>query len=52
MLLLIQDGIRGSLTQVIKKYSTENDKYMQNYDKNKEQSYLQYLDVNSLHASS
>ena len=50
MLLLIEDGIRVGLTQAIQNYSTTNNKYMQNYDKNKEQSYLQYLDVNSLYA--
>ena len=50
MLLMIEEGIRGGLTQVITKYSEANNKYMENYDQNKGSSYLQYLDVNSLYA--
>ena len=50
MLLLIEEGVRGGLTQAIQKYYVANNEYMQNYDNNKEKSYLQYLDVNSLYA--
>ena len=50
MLLMIEEGIRGGITQVITKYSEANNKYMENYDQNKGSSYLQYLDVNSLYA--
>ena len=48
MLLLIKEGVRVGLTQVLQKYCVANNKYMQSYDKNKRQSYLRYLDVNSL----
>ena len=50
MLLMIEEGIRRGITQVITKYSEANNKYMENYDQNKGSSYLQYLDVNSLYA--
>ena len=40
MLLFIEDGIRGGLTQVIKKYSTANNKYMQKNDKNKKNNHI------------
>ena len=50
MLLLIGQGIRGSLTQVIKKHFVANNDYLQDYDKNKNSRCLRYLDFNSLHA--
>ena len=40
MLLFIEDGIRGGLTQVIQKYSTANNKYMQKNDKNKKNNHI------------
>ena len=50
MLLMIESGIRSGLTQVITKFSEANNKYMQNYDRNKDSSFLQCLDLNSLYA--
>ena len=50
MLLMIEEAVRGGITQVITKFSEANNKYMQNYDKNKDSSFLQYLDLNSLYA--
>ena len=50
MLLMIEEGIRGGITQVNTKYSEANNKYMENYDRNKGSSYLKYLNVNSLYA--
>ena len=50
ILLMIQEGVRGGITQVITKYSEANNKYMENYDQNKGSSYLQYLDANNLYA--
>ena len=38
-LLMIEKGIRG--------YVKANNKYIKNYDKNKESSYLKYWDVNN-----
>ena len=35
LLLLLEQGIKGRLTQVIKKNCIDNNEYLQNYDKNK-----------------
>ena len=50
MLLTIEEGVSDGITQVILKKSVANNKYMDNYDENKESSFFQYLDVNSLYA--
>ena len=34
MLLIVQQGIRGGICDVIHKYVKVNNKYMKNYDKN------------------
>ena len=41
--------MRGGVCHVIRTYAEANNKYMDNYDKNKEFSFLQYLDVNNLY---
>ena len=48
MLLMIEKGIRGGICHAIHRYSKENNKYIKNYDKNKESSYIQYLEANNL----
>ena len=50
MLLMVEKGIRGEIYHSIYRYPKANNKYMKDYDKNKELSYLQYWDVNNLHA--
>ena len=42
MLLMVQKGIRGGICNAIHHYAKANNKYMKNYDKNKEPSYLSY----------
>ena len=49
MLLMVEKGIREGIYYSIYRYSKANNKYMKDYDKNKESSYLQYWDVNNLY---
>ena len=46
MLLMVEEGIRGGMCQSVHRYAKANNKYMKNYDKNIESSYLTYLDAN------
>ena len=48
-LLMVEKGIRGEIYHAIHRYAKANNKYMKNYDKNKESSYIQYLDANNLY---
>ena len=49
MLLMIEGGIRGGMCQSTHKYAKANNKYMKNYNKSIESSYLKYLDANNLY---
>ena len=46
---MIEKGIRGGITYEIHRYADANNKYMKNYDRNKEPSDLTYLDPNNLY---
>ena len=46
MLLMVEKGIRGGICHSIYWYAKANNKYKEDYDKNKESSYIQYCDVN------
>ena len=49
MLLIIEKGIRGGICQATHRYAKTNDKYMNNYEKNNESLYIEYLDANNLY---
>ena len=48
-IFVTKGGIRGGICHSICQYSKANNKYMKNFDKNKESSYLKYWDVNDLY---
>ena len=47
MLLMIEKCIREGICHVIHRYAKTNNKYMKDYDRNKESSYLRYWDLNN-----
>ena len=47
MLIRFEEGIRGGICHAILRYAETNNKYMKNYDKNKESSFLTYLEANN-----
>ena len=50
VLLMFERGIRGGITQAVRKYASANNKYMgDRFDPKSESSYLQYLDTNNLY---
>ena len=49
MLLMIEAGIRGGMCQLVHSYAKANNKYMNNYDKRSQSSYLKHLDANNLY---
>ena len=50
MLLMFERGIRGGITQAVRKYASANNKYMgDRFDPKSESSYLQYLDADNLY---
>ena len=49
MLLMVEEGTKGGICHSIHRYAKANNKYVENYDENKESSYIQYLDANNLY---
>ena len=49
IVLMVENSIRGGLTQVVRKYGVGNNKYLPDYDKSQTSSYLQYLDANNIY---
>ena len=46
---MVEKGIRGGICHLIHRHAKANNKYMENYDKNEESLYIQYLDANHLY---
>ena len=49
MHLFIEKGMRGGISYINKIYSKANNKYCPDYDKNKTENYISYLDMNNLY---
>ena len=49
MILMIEKGIRGEICEATHRHAKANNKYMKNYDKNTESSYIEYSDANNLY---
>ena len=50
MLLMFEKGIRGGITQAVKRYAKANNKYMKDlYNPDEHSIYLQYVDASNLY---
>ena len=49
MLMMVEKGIRGGISHISKRYAEANNKYMKDYNQDKESVYIQYLDANNLY---
>ena len=50
VLLMVEKGVRGGITQAVTRYAKANNKYMKDLDNpNEESEYLQYLNANNLY---
>ena len=49
MLLMVEKGIRGGICHAIHRYAKATNKYMKDYNKEEEESFLKYLDVTNLY---
>ena len=47
--LFIEKGMRGGISYINKRYSQANNKYCHDYDKEKPENYIIYLDMNNLY---
>ena len=45
----VEEEIRGGICQVSQRYSKVNNKYMKDFDENKESAYIQYFDANNFY---
>ena len=50
MLLMVEKEIRWEICHTSYQYVKANNKYIKDYDKNKEPSYLKYWNVNNLYS--
>ena len=47
--LFIEKGSRGRIAYIAKRYDKANNKYMSDYDSNKQSTFITYLDKNNLY---
>ena len=47
--LFIEKGLRGGISYIAKRYAKANNKYMSDYDSNKQSTFITYLDKNNLY---
>ena len=47
MVMMVVEGTRRGMCNAVYRYAKANNKYMENYHKNTESSYLEYLDANN-----
>ncbi len=49
MYLMVESGIRGGISSIMKRYAKANNKYVEGYDKSKTSVHIPYLDANNLY---
>ena len=49
MLLMVENGIRGGISTITKRYAKANNKYMEDYNEKHKSTYIKYLDANNLY---
>ena len=49
MYQMVETSLRGGVSYTANRYSKPNNKYLSDYDKNTDSSYLMYLDANNLY---
>ena len=49
MYMMIEKGIRGGISTVMKRHAESNHKYLSDYDKSKISKFIEYLDANNLY---
>ena len=49
MFLMFEKGIRGGITHVSKRYAEANNKYMKDYNPDKQSKFIQYLEADNLY---
>ena len=49
MYQMVEKGLRGGVSYIANRYYKPNNKYLSDNDKNKDSSYLMYLDVNNVY---
>ena len=49
LLMMFEQGIRGGISHISKRYAEANNKYMKDFDESKPSTFIQYLDANNLY---